>query len=282
MYQRDRDDSMSELTMADLAFDRRPDACPAIETGQGRINVHRLAGWVVGLGSVAFLLIAASSPPKEIYPAITMAVPEKPAKSNQIILDWPTIDELPIRQVATANTQYQEDHSETDGEGWSEATEGSAKLGIYMWLADIEEIAGLDAFSEAVRQVGLETLIQPDRRYTLWAPSNAAFAKLGPDRIRALYAPGGHEQLRALLSNHIIEDQLLFDEFAGKALTYKSLGQQEIDIKATDVIKVGDASMTAADFQAANTVIHVIDDFLTPIPAEDVETVEATVRPDAI
>lgn len=297
MYQREHKSSFfgSTLDHVDRGSYQQPDDGAPSRARRGRGGFLRWAGWAIGYGSIVFLMIAGSSPPKVTHPVITMKFPEKPLRSGQIILDWPAIEDLPVRHVAFSSVQRLQDLPSvsadtgtgpklvsTDRQDRPVATEGSAGLAILMWLADIDEISGLDVFSSAIRRVGLETLIQPDRPYTLLAPSNAAFAKLGQDRLKALFAPSGHSQLRALLSNHFIEDQLLFDDFAGKVLTYKSLSHQEIDITATDVIKVGDASMTATDHQAANTVIHVIDDFLTPIPSGDADPATATARADNI
>lgn len=137
-----------------------------------------------------------------------------------------------------------------------------ARLVTLTLLADIEAIAGLGEFARVVRLVGLETLIEPGKPYTILVPSDAAFANLGQDRLEALQDPRGHNELRALLSNHILSERLKFSDFAGEIRSYQSLADQPITIAAADVIKVEDASMIETDLRAANTVIHVVDKIL--------------------
>jgi len=131
-------------------------------------------------------------------------------------------------------------------------------------LADIDAIADIGEFAKAVRMVGIETLIEPGLTYTMLAPSDDAFFKLGQDKLDALLDPSGHEELRALLSNHFLSGKLQFSDFAGQISSYQSLANQPITIAATEVIKVDSASMIETDLRAANTVVHVIDEILTP------------------
>ncbi|MGH1483252.1 MAG: fasciclin domain-containing protein [Geminicoccales bacterium] len=131
-------------------------------------------------------------------------------------------------------------------------------------LADIDAIADIGEFAKAVRMVGIETLIEPGLTYTMLAPSDDAFFKLGQDKLDALLDPSGHDELRALLSNHFLSGKLQFSDFAGQISSYRSLANQPITIAATEVIKVDSASMIETDLRAANTVVHVIDEILTP------------------
>ncbi len=150
----------------------------------------------------------------------------------------------------------------TEGPSAGLAPRGDIRLAALTLLADIETIAGLGEFANAARTVGLDTLIHPNRTYTMLVPSDAAFAKLGQDKLQSLLDPSGHDQLRALLSHHILEERLLFNDFAGEIRSYLSLADQTITIAAKDVIRVDQASMIETDLRAANTVIHVIDEIL--------------------
>ncbi len=163
---------------------------------------------------------------------------------------------------ATSLTNAQPSVAGVDNSSWGTRPDRAAKLVAMTMLADIETIKNTSEFTRALRIVGLETLIQPGQQYTILIPSDAAFAKLGQDELEELFHPSGHDQLRVLLSNHILKERLKFDDFAGEVGSYLSMADQAITISATDVIKVENASMIETDLRAANAMVHVIDDVL--------------------
>ena len=194
------------------------------------------------------------------------AAAEKPSLSPETALAG-LVGDAGLTGDGAISVSLTKEQPTISGPGPSPARAGedrTATLAALTLLADIETIANVGEFTKALRAIGLETLIQPGERYTILAPSDAAFAKLGQDEFDKLLHPSGHGRLRALLSNHVLTKRLEFNDFAGQIKSYRSLANQSITISATDVIKVEKASMIQSDIRAANTVIHVIDDVLLP------------------
>jgi uncharacterized surface protein with fasciclin (FAS1) repeats len=263
----------------------------------------RITGFAVGCACVLLMVTAWSGAPKSRSPSVVLpfpAKPDNPAVSGHPDLDMAGLGHAPadgeskallspedalerltagVASTAALAAARPTDHpvQRTPAVG----VDGDARLAALTIMADIEALPGLGEVARAVRRVGLETLIEPGRPYTLLAPTDAAFAKLGQDRLAALLAPSGHDQLRAILSHHIIAERLLFSNFAGATGTYSSLADQAITITAVDLIKVEEAAMIETDLRAANTVIHVIDQVLLPPapPSHDAPPSATVIQP---
>ena len=115
----------------------------------------------------------------------------------------------------------------------------------------------------AVQQAGLVEALQGEGPFTVFAPTNAAFEKLlGVLSISA----------EDLLNNPQLADVLLYHVVAGKVLSTdlqngmeaETLGGQKIAIDLTDGVRINESSVTAADLEAGNGVVHVIDTVLVP------------------
>jgi transforming growth factor-beta-induced protein len=115
----------------------------------------------------------------------------------------------------------------------------------------------------AVQQAGLVEALQGEGPFTVFAPTNAAFEKLlGVLSISA----------EDLLNNPQLADVLLYHVVAGKVLSTDlqngmeadTLGGQKIAIDLTDGVRINESSVTAADLEAGNGVVHVIDTVLVP------------------
>lgn len=131
-------------------------------------------------------------------------------------------------------------------------------------LAKVGALEGVGQFARAAELAGLQRLLQPGQDYTIFAPNDAAFAKLAPAEIERLLQPEGRERLLALVSHHVVPGRLTFDDIAGSARAYTSLSGQPVPIDAADVIRIGEASLIDADLVADDGVIHVIDTLLIP------------------
>lgn len=107
--------------------------------------------------------------------------------------------------------------------------------------------------------------------YTLFAPTNAAFAKVPSDQLAGLL--GDPEQLSAVLSYHVVAEKASAAELRGASSGTTEQGA-DVQIKVSgNQIMINDARVVKADIQACNGVVHAIDAVLMP-PAE-VEAPEA-------
>lgn len=113
----------------------------------------------------------------------------------------------------------------------------------------------------ALQAAGLVETLQGDGPFTVFAPTDEAFAKLPPGTVEALLAD--KEQLTAVLTYHVVAGKLMAADVAGaKSATTVQGGTLAID--TSNGVMVGGANVVQADIEASNGVIHVIDTVLIP------------------
>lgn len=101
------------------------------------------------------------------------------------------------------------------------------------------------------------------KRSTVFAPNNAAFAKLPPGALDDLLKPENKKKLAAILKNHVVQGKVMAaDVKSGKV---KTLGHGKVEVVVADgKVRFGDAQVIATDIPASNGVIHVIDAVVMP------------------
>ncbi|AFZ23286.1 secreted/surface protein with fasciclin-like repeats [Cylindrospermum stagnale PCC 7417] len=127
-------------------------------------------------------------------------------------------------------------------------------------MADIVDIAvGADSFKTlvaAVQAAGLVETLKSPGPFTVFAPTDDAFAKLPPGTIKTLLQ--NIPQLARILTYHVVPGKLLQADLA-KLGTVKSVEGSPIRIDCANGFEVKNATVLAADIVADNGVIHVID-----------------------
>lgn len=120
---------------------------------------------------------------------------------------------------------------------------------------------------KAAEAAGLDQELQKSGPYTVFAPTDAAFAKMPPATLERLMAPENREELTALLELHVIPgEKLTTAELRGQELKAETLNGP-LHIDASDPIsgvRVNEAAVTLPDIEASNGVIHAIDSVLIP------------------
>ena len=116
----------------------------------------------------------------------------------------------------------------------------------------------------AVQAAGLTETLQGDGPFTVFAPTDAAFAKLPEGTVETLLLPENKDKLIAILTYHVVPGKVTSADLAGKKLEAKTVEGQVVEIDATDGVMVNNATVTGADVMASNGVIHVIDTVLLP------------------
>ncbi len=117
-------------------------------------------------------------------------------------------------------------------------------------------IAALDA-------AGKTKMLQEDGPFTVFAPSDEAFAKLPAGTLDDLLKPENKKKLGNILAYHVLKGKVMAAEV--KTMMAKTANGQELDIKVTDGnVTVNDAKVVKTDVAASNGVIHVIDAVLLP------------------
>ncbi|MEM7172489.1 MAG: fasciclin domain-containing protein [Pseudomonadota bacterium] len=116
----------------------------------------------------------------------------------------------------------------------------------------------------AVQAAELVETLKGDGPFTVFAPTDEAFAKLPAGTVENLLLPENKDQLIAVLTYHVIPGKVMSGDIAGKKLDVNTVQGSAISVDATDGVTVDGANVVAADIEASNGVIHVIDSVVLP------------------
>ena len=137
----------------------------------------------------------------------------------------------------------------------------------YKKAGDVVAVAaGNEAFSTlvaAVKAAGLVEVLQGDGPFTIFAPTNDAFAALPAGTVESLLKPENRDQLVAILTYHVVPAKVMASDVKagaaptvnGKTLTVSMQG---------GAVMINDAKVIKTDVKASNGVIHVIDKVILP------------------
>ncbi len=116
----------------------------------------------------------------------------------------------------------------------------------------------------AVKAAGLAGALSGKGPFTVFAPTDAAFAKLPPGTVESLLKPENKKKLQAILLYHVVKGDVTSSDLKdGEQVT--TLEGQPVTIGISGgVVNVNGATVVKADIPASNGVIHVIDTVLIP------------------
>ena len=118
-----------------------------------------------------------------------------------------------------------------------------------------------------VKAAGLVEALQAPGPYTVFAPTDAAFAKLPKATVRSLTKPENKEQLKAILLYHVVKGKVTANDVKAMKSPTSVATLNGAKIKITHSKKgvmVNKSKVTTADLMATNGVIHVINAVLMP------------------
>ena len=119
----------------------------------------------------------------------------------------------------------------------------------------------------AVIQAGLLETLQGDGPFTLFAPTDQAFADAGID-LTALDTPEGQQTLSDILLYHVVSGEVPSSAVT-ECMSADAVNGQPLAFTVDGTVMVNDATVTTADVATSNGVIHVIDKVLTPTDAHN-------------
>ena len=143
----------------------------------------------------------------------------------------------------------------------------AAHAGGHGSIADKAKSAGnFSTLLAAAEAAGLaETLNSGEGPFTVFAPTDEAFAALPEGTVEDLLKPENKERLTQILQLHVVSGKVMSADLAGKSTEAETLGGTTVTVDATgDSVKVGEATVTQADIEATNGVIHAIDKVILP------------------
>lgn len=116
----------------------------------------------------------------------------------------------------------------------------------------------------AVQAAGLVETLKGPGPFTVFAPTDAAFAELPAGTVETLLLPENKAQLVEILTYHVVPGETFSRDLAGQKLAVATVQGTTVDIDATSGVKVDNAQVVQADVDASNGVIHVIDKVIMP------------------
>lgn len=134
-------------------------------------------------------------------------------------------------------------------------------------MADIVATAvGAGSFTTlvaAVKAAGLVETLQGPGPFTVFAPTDEAFAKLPAGTVETLLEPGNKDKLVSILTYHVVAGKVLAADVV-KLTEAPTVNGQKIAIDTTNGVKVNGANVVTTDIVCDNGVIHVIDAVILP------------------
>lgn len=131
----------------------------------------------------------------------------------------------------------------------------------------VDTAAGAGQFKTlvaAVEAAALVDTLKGDGPFTVFAPTDEAFAKLPDGTVDDLLKPENKDKLIAILTYHVVPGKIMSGDISGKSTEVKTVQGDMLSVDATNGVKVDEAKVVKADIDASNGVIHVIDTVVMP------------------
>ncbi len=116
----------------------------------------------------------------------------------------------------------------------------------------------------AVTAAGLIETLKSAGPFTVFAPSDAAFAKLPAGTVADLVKPENKAKLTAILTLHVMPGKVMAADVKGKKVSPASVNGETLHVDGTNGVTVNGATVTSADIACTNGIIHVIDTVILP------------------
>ena len=150
-------------------------------------------------------------------------------------------------------------------------TAGAVALALSISVAKAADIVdtavaagSFNTLVTAVKAAGLVDTLKGKGPFTVFAPTDEAFAKLPAGTVENLLKPGNKKKLVAILTYHVVPGKVMSKDLVGKKTMAKTVEGGKVSIDATNGVMVDNAKVVKADIEASNGVIHVIDVVLMP------------------
>ncbi len=132
-------------------------------------------------------------------------------------------------------------------------------------IVDTAVAAGkFNTLATALKAAGLVEALKAPGPFTVFAPTDDAFARLPAGTLEDLLKPENREKLRSILTYHVVSGKVMSSQ-AAKLREAKTLNGQKVQIRTRNgKLTVDNATVVQADIESSNGVIHVIDAVILP------------------
>jgi uncharacterized surface protein with fasciclin (FAS1) repeats len=129
-------------------------------------------------------------------------------------------------------------------------------------IVDIAVQAGkFNTLVQAVQAAGLVETLSGEGPFTVFAPTDEAFAQIPQDTLQAVLAD--KEKLTAILTYHVVPGKLMAADVV-RSTQLQTVQGQSITVSTEGGVRVDNANVIQTDIEADNGVIHVIDQVIMP------------------
>ena len=125
------------------------------------------------------------------------------------------------------------------------------------------EAGTFETLVAAVTAADLVETLKSDGPFTVFAPTDEAFAALPEGTVESLLLPENKDQLIAILTYHVVPGKVMSTDLSDD-MTAATVQGGEITIDLDNGVMVNDANVVTADISTSNGVIHVIDKVILP------------------
>lgn len=122
---------------------------------------------------------------------------------------------------------------------------------------------GFETLVAAVEAAGLVETLKGEGPFTVFAPTDEAFAALPEGTVEDLLLPENKDQLTAILTYHVVPGKVMSGDLSD-GMTAATVEGSEVTIMTEGGVMVDDAAVVQPDIEASNGVIHVIDKVIMP------------------
>ncbi|MBD1396352.1 fasciclin domain-containing protein [Pontibacter sp. JH31] len=131
-------------------------------------------------------------------------------------------------------------------------------------VALASETPSLSTLVQALQAADLVGALQGAGPYTVFAPTNEAFAALPAGTLDNLLKPENKQQLADILKYHVVEGNVKSTDLSN-GMSAKTLNGADLKVMLDgSSVKINDANVTMPDVEASNGVVHVIDKVMMP------------------
>jgi len=121
-----------------------------------------------------------------------------------------------------------------------------------------------NTLAKALKAADLVHILKGQGPFTVFAPTDQAFNNLPPGTLEVLLKPKNKEQLRSILTYHVVPGRVTAGDVV-KLTSAKTVNGQEVRISVLKgVVRLNDAKVTKTDIAASNGLIHVVDRVIVP------------------
>jgi transforming growth factor-beta-induced protein len=130
----------------------------------------------------------------------------------------------------------------------------------------VDTAVGAGSFKTLATALGAAGLVETMKGkgpFTVFAPTDAAFAKLPAGTVESLVKPENKAKLTAILTHHVVKGKIMAADVS-KVKGAIALGGQRLDVSTKDGVSIDGSKVSKADIVCSNGVIHVIDTVMMP------------------